>query len=76
MSELKNSSHLDRLELEALAQRNQIHESVAELKSQVGQVRHDLDPAVNARKHFAAASIGASLVCFLAGYGFGGFFTR
>ena len=71
-----SNSNIDRLELQALAQRNQIHSSVVELKSQVSQVRHDLDPTVNARKYFVAASIAVTLVGFVSGYGFGGFFTN
>jgi chorismate mutase len=69
-------SNVERLQLQALEERNHLHQSVAELKAQVAEVRHDLDPATNVRKHFAAAAIAASGICFLFGYGFGGLFTR
>jgi len=67
-----SESQLERLELEALQERNELHRSVTELKSQVAQVRHKLDPTNNARKHFLAASIVATAVGFVSGYGFGG----
>ena len=70
------ASEIERLELQALEQRNEMHASVVELKSQVHQVRHDLDPAVNLRKHFLVASAGVSLVAFIFGYGFGGLLTN
>lgn len=71
-----SDSQVDRLELEALVQRTHLHDSVAQLKSQVSHVRHDLDPALRVRTHFAAIAGVAFIVCFVAGYGFGGFFTR
>jgi hypothetical protein len=67
---------LERLQLQAMEQRQQIHRSVTDLKFQVSQVRHDLDPANNARQHFVGTSLIAAGVCFVMGYGFGGFFTR
>lgn len=83
MSETKTpdmkASDIEKLELQALEQRNQLHETVeelrTELKSQVSQVKRSLDPAINARKHFAAFSVAASLVGLLSGYKFGALFT-
>ena len=76
MTELSHPSNLELLELQALEQRHQIRASVVELKSQVNQLRHDLDPAVIARKHFLAASLVAAFGGLISGYGLGGFFSR
>lgn len=67
-------ANLERLRLQAIEQRRQIHRSVSDLKTQVSQVRHDLDPATNVRRHFVGASLIAGGACFALGYGFGGFF--
>ena len=75
MSTSDNPANLEGLEIQALEQRNHLHHAVGELRSQVSQARHDLDPAVNARKHFVATSIAVSLLGLVCGYGFGGFFT-
>jgi hypothetical protein len=66
---------MEQLELEAVGQRTQIHRTVEELKSQVSQVRHNLEPEELARKNFTAAALGAGFLAFVVGYGFGGFFT-
>jgi hypothetical protein len=65
-----NPPNVEQLELRALEEREQIHHSVEELKSQVTHVRHILNPVHNARKYFLAASIAASAAGFLSGYGF------
>jgi hypothetical protein len=67
-----DESDVEVLEIRALHQRNQISESVAELKSQVS---HDLDPVVNARRYFKYAAVGAAVAGVVAGYTFGGIFT-
>lgn len=74
------TTNIEQLELQAVEQRNHIHDSVeelrSELKSQVSQVKRSLDPALNARKHFAAFAAAASLIGLLSGYKFGGLFTN
>jgi hypothetical protein len=67
---------MEQLELEAVGQRNQIHRTVEELKSQVSQVRHNLEPDELARKNFTPAALGAGFLAFVLGYSFGGFFTN
>ena len=69
-------SNVENLDLQALQDRNRLHQSVTELKSQVTQVRDKLDPATNARQHFLTFSIVAALIGLLSGYRFGGAFTR
>ena len=64
------------LELRALQQRIQLHNSAAELKTKIAATRDKLNMPKNARAHFIGASIVASVLGLLSGYGFGGRFTR
>lgn len=68
--------NVDELELKAREEREHLHRSVEELKSQVTQVRESFDPRRNARKYFLAASVAASLLGFLSGYKMAGIFTE
>jgi|GraSoiStandDraft_60_1057301.scaffolds.fasta_scaffold3265326_1 hypothetical protein len=61
------------LEVRAAEQRKRLHDSVAELKT---QVRDRLDVKKNAREHLGAAAGIASVMALLAGYGVAGMFTR
>jgi hypothetical protein len=70
-----NDPDVDQLELRALEERNQIHESVQQLRSEVTQVRRVLDPQRNARKYFLPASLIVSGIAFVCGYGFAGRFA-
>jgi hypothetical protein len=67
---------VDRLEIRALQQRNDVHETIGELKDKVVEARSKLNPNTNAREHLLAASLIVSSLGFLAGYGFAGMFTR
>jgi hypothetical protein len=71
-----SANPVDRLEIRALQQRNDVHETIGELKDKVVEVRAKLDPEKNAREHLLAASLIVSSIGFVAGYGFGGLFTR
>ena len=66
----------ENLELRALRQRIQLHNSAAELKTKIAATRDKLNMSKNAREHFIGASILASVLGILSGYGFGGRFTR
>ena len=70
-----SANPLDRLEIQALQQRNEVHETIDELKDKVVEVRAKLDPKVNARAHLLAASLVVSSIGFLAGYGLAGVFS-
>lgn len=70
------ANSIDRLEIRAAQQRNQVHETIGELKDKVVAARAKLDPAANAREHLVVASLVLSSVGFLAGYGIAGIFTR
>ena len=44
-----NAKPVDRLELEALLQRNRLHETIGAFKDKVGAARAKFDPTTNAR---------------------------
>jgi hypothetical protein len=71
-----STNPVDRLEIRALQQRYDVHETIGEFKDKVVEVRSKLDPNTNAREHLLAASLIVSSIGFLAGYGFAGMFTR
>ena len=67
---------VESLQLHALEQRNQLHQTVTELKSKVSETRERFDIRHNLREHFpAVASISAAL-SLLVGYGFAIMFTQ
>jgi len=70
-----SANSLDRLEIQALQQRNEVHDTIDELKGKVVEVRAKLDPNANARAHLLAASLVLSCIGLLAGYGLAGFFS-
>ena len=71
-----SANPIDYLEIQAVQQRNQVHETIGELKDKVDAVRAKFDPRTNAREHFGAASLIVSSLAFLAGYGFAGLFSN
>lgn len=71
-----SANPIDRLETKAVEQRNQVHETIGELKDKVVEVRARLDPKTNAREHLLTASLIVSSIGFVAGYGLAGLFTR
>ena len=75
-----NTQPVDKLELRALEQRNQLHRTAMELRSEVEEkiadTREKLDISRNAREHMLGASVVLGLVGLLSGYSFAGMFTR
>jgi hypothetical protein len=71
-----SANPIDRLEIQAVQQRNQVHETIGELKDKVVEVRAKLDPKANAREHLLKATLILSPIGYLAGYAFAGLFTR
>ncbi len=67
---------LEDLQLRALEQRNQLHQTVAELKNKVSVTRKRFDVHRNLREHFGAAAGIAAALSFLLGYGVGAMFTQ
>ena len=70
---MTNMMPLDVLENNAAAQRKQIHNDVAELKSRLKQT---LEPRKLARQYLAPAAGAAALLGLLLGYGVTAVFTR
>ena len=71
-----NTVPVETLELRALEQRIQLHNSAVELKAKMAAARQKLDMSRNAREHFVRASIITAALGVLSGYGFAGIFTR
>jgi len=75
-----NTHSVENLELRALEQRNQLHRTAMELKSEVeakiAATREKLNISRNAREHMVGASVVLGLVGLLSGYSFAGMFTR
>ncbi|MFZ0293134.1 MAG: hypothetical protein WAL52_05975 [Candidatus Sulfotelmatobacter sp.] len=71
-----SANPVDKLELQALLQRDQVHETIGELKEKVDAARAKLDVRTNAREHLLGASLIVSSLAFFAGYGLAGLFTR
>jgi hypothetical protein len=69
-------SSVEDLELQALEQRNRLHQSTEELWVKLASVRDKLNVSKQAREHFLGALLFASVVGLGLGYGFAGIFTR
>ena len=64
-----NTSPLENLELQAVEQRNQLHQSATELKDKITATREKFDLTRNAREHFAGMAGAAIVLGVLVGYG-------
>ncbi len=75
-----NTQPVENLESRALEQRNRLHTTAMELRSEVeakiNATREKLDISRNARQHMLGASVVLGLVGLLCGYSFAGMFTR
>ena len=67
---------VDNLELQALKQRNELHETISDLRNVLADTREKLRVTKQVREHIVGASIGASIFALLSGYIFAGLFTR
>jgi len=65
---------IENLELRALEQRNRLHKTADDLKTNLAAARQKLNKSRNAREHFVGAVI-LSLLGFFSGYGLAGMFT-
>lgn len=72
-TQISPSVPTDILEVKAEEQRRRLHNSVAELRT---QMREKLDVKRNARQYVWPASGLVALIGLVIGYGFGGIFTR
>ncbi|HZQ95493.1 MAG TPA: hypothetical protein VFA67_10825 [Candidatus Sulfotelmatobacter sp.] len=66
----------ERLEIQALQQREQIHRTALELISKVDDARERLTLSHNVRRHFAVTASIAAAFSFLCGYALAGMFTE
>ena len=66
---------LENLELQALQQRNQLHERATELKAKVSATREKLDFRRNAREHFVGLGVVLGAICLISGYAVAGLFS-
>jgi hypothetical protein len=67
---------VENFELQAVEQRNRLHDATSELKGKIAETRQRLDPRRNVREHFVAVAAGVSVLSLLAGYAVAGMFTR
>jgi hypothetical protein len=71
-----SETEMETLELHALAERVQLHQSVSELKSHIARIRNKLNVGKKVCERPLVASALASIGGLLFGYAFGGIFTR
>jgi len=71
-----NTQPVENLELRAIEQRNELHQTTTELKEKLATARQKLDLSANLRQHFVSASVIVSCLALIAGYGAGGMFPR
>ena len=63
-----NAAMSDDLQIQALRQRDRIHQTALELIGKVDQAKEQLNLSHNVRAHFGATALLASAITFLAGY--------
>ena len=71
-----STTPVENLELRALEQRTEIHQTTAELKQKLAAARQKYDISANLRQRFTTIAIVVSCLSLIAGYGAGGIFTR
>jgi len=72
---MKNEA-VESLELRALQQRNDLHQTAAELRTKITAAREKLNVARNARLHFAGTAAVVTSLGLLSGYALTGLFTE
>ena len=70
-----SSSPMENLEIQAIQQRNQLHNSADELRAKIEEGKQKLSLTRQSREHFAAAAILISLIGFGLGFSLAGQFT-
>jgi hypothetical protein len=73
---LMSAASPEKLELQALQQRDRLHRTALELIHKVDEAKEQLSLSHNVRKHFGAAAVIASAAAFLAGYAIGKMFSN
>lgn len=67
---------LDVLEQRAAETRRRLHQTASDLRAKVASVRQELDPELQARRHFAAFSLTTSVLALLTGWAVTSMFVR
>ncbi len=73
---MSTSATPERLEVQALAQRERIHRTALELISKVDDAKRHLTLSYNVRTHFGITTGVAAAICFLCGYAIAGMFIE
>jgi hypothetical protein len=66
---------LENLELQALQERNHLHDRAAELKAKVNSTRKKLDLKANVHDHFAGFGVVICTMGLISGYAMAGLFS-
>jgi hypothetical protein len=76
----EEANPVNSLELRALEQRNRLHQTATELKSEIQtkieDAREKLDIRKNLSEHFAGSAIVLGAIALLCGYSVAGVFTQ
>jgi hypothetical protein len=67
---------IEGLHLRAIEQRNQLHQTTAELKAKITETRERFDIERNLRRHLPKAAFSAAAVGLIFGYSLGRVLTR
>jgi hypothetical protein len=62
---------VENLQLRAIEQRNNLHQTTVELKRKISATREQFDIKRNVRDHFAGIAAVVTAVALLSGYGIG-----
>ena len=71
-----STAPLDVLEQRAAETRWRLRQTAADLRVKLAHARDEMDVGLQARRHFTAFSLTASVLALLAGYAFTGMFVR
>jgi hypothetical protein len=74
--EIKGSTSLENLELQAIEQRHRMHATAEDLRAKVAAGREYMDVKNNVREHFTAVAVASSLIAMGMGFSAGGMFRR
>jgi hypothetical protein len=67
---------VESLELQAIEQRNQLHQTTSELKQKIVATREKFDVSRNLRQHFPGVAVAVATIALFSGYRFGGTLAR
>ena len=71
-----NTTTIETLQIKALEQRKELHQTFADLRDKVMDTREKFKVSNQARNHLLAACAAAAVLGLASGYGVAGIFTR